>query len=47
MTVDNGKQGRREAVALLPDLSKEGKRGLMCLIHNSNPTTGNFMVYQD
>jgi len=47
MTADNGKQGRQGAVALLPDLSKAGKWWQRCLIHNSSPTTSNFMVYQD
>jgi len=45
MTANNGKQGRRRAVALTPDLSKEGQRGQRYLFHNS--TIGNFMVYQD
>jgi len=45
MTADNSKQGRRRAVALPLDLSKEGQWGQRYLFHNS--TTGNFMFYQD
>ena len=45
VTADNGKQGRRRAVALPPDLSKEGQQGQRCLFHDS--IIDNFMIYQD
>jgi len=45
VTADSGKQGRRRAVALPPDLSKEGQWEQRCLFHNSIIDT--FMVYQD
>jgi len=35
VTADSGKQGRRKAVALLPDLSKVGQQGQRRLFHNS------------
>jgi len=45
MTADNGKEGRRRAAALPPDLSNEGQLGQRCLFHNN--IIGNFMVYHD
>ena len=45
MTADSGKQGRRRAETLPPDLSNGGQQGRRCLFHNS--IIGNFMVYQD
>jgi len=35
VTADSGKQGRLRAMALTPNLSKEGQRGQWCLFHNS------------
>ena len=35
VTADSGKQGRRKALALPPDLSKEGQRGQRRLVHGS------------
>jgi len=45
VTADSSKQGCQRAVALPPDLSKDGQWGQWCLFHNS--TIGNCMVYQD
>jgi len=45
VTADSGKQGRRKAESLPPDLPKGAQRGRRCLFHNS--IIGIFMVDQD